>query len=539
MSGTTGADADGARSRGALLVIVLVHAALLAVAGVRNRHQIDPDGIAYMENAAHWAAGRFGDGIAGYWGPMLSWLMAPVQALTGDMLWSARFAMFASGVVFLLGSVAALRAMRLPPCGVVLGAVAAAVASVAWSVHVVKPDLLLGGLFGLASAWLLREDWADSRSAQVRAGLLLGLCYLAKPVGFALGLGVPLVFAGVSLACGRVDRRGAIRAAAGTLGGFAVVALPWVLVLSVHFGRPMFSTSGAINHAIEAPSERELYHPFFEGVVPPPQGRMSAWEDPSPDLYTPWSPFANWHNVSHQASLVRENLRHVQSHLRDLDLFGIGLLAVLAAFAFHRPWRENLRRDRWRWAAVPVLCVAGVYLPVHADDRRFFYAAYPFLVGGTIGMAGWLLGDRWRATRPRVIALAAVGIVFLGATTGRMVGALRGEEHQKAFEDLALRMEARGVRGTMVGADYWRGWYVAFFLRTPWYASDWSPTAQRLLDTGAEIAVLRRRSEAARRLETAFAADPRFHDLDAELFDTPEEAARCGMKLYRMEAEAR
>src|SRR5262245_36830863 len=59
-------------------------AVLLLLAGLQNRHMLNPDATAYIQLARDYASGQFGVAVTGYWGPMLSWLMAPMIAVLQD-----------------------------------------------------------------------------------------------------------------------------------------------------------------------------------------------------------------------------------------------------------------------------------------------------------------------------------------------------------------------------------------------------------------------------------------------------------------------
>src|SRR5512141_3166048 len=54
---------------------------LLCLAGWQNDHMLNPDGIAYLRIASYYAHGQTDLMISGYWGPLISWLMAPLLAL--------------------------------------------------------------------------------------------------------------------------------------------------------------------------------------------------------------------------------------------------------------------------------------------------------------------------------------------------------------------------------------------------------------------------------------------------------------------------
>src|SRR3546814_13679543 len=74
---------------------------------------------------------------------------------------------------------------------------------------------------------------------------------------------------------------------------------------------------------------------------------------------------------------VYENVVNAAGLVKSFDAFGLCLASVVLAFLLGRPWRESLRRDRWRLALVPVVLSVGVYLPVFAGTPRSYYFIFP------------------------------------------------------------------------------------------------------------------------------------------------------------------
>ena len=74
---------------------------------------------------------------------------------------------------------------------------------------------------------------------------------MAKAVALPVGVVVSVLLA----LCWRLgqaeNRQAAWRQLSQALGLFLLVALPWIITLSVKYDKPTFSTSGAIAHAIE------------------------------------------------------------------------------------------------------------------------------------------------------------------------------------------------------------------------------------------------------------------------------------------------
>ena len=104
-------------ARGEILstrIAFAVQAVLLLVSAFQHRDAINPDAIAYIQTARHYLEGNTDLMVNGYWGPLLSWLVAAAMVLVDDPLLAARLAMAVSGGVFLAGCVTVLRCLGLP-----------------------------------------------------------------------------------------------------------------------------------------------------------------------------------------------------------------------------------------------------------------------------------------------------------------------------------------------------------------------------------------------------------------------------------------
>lgn len=88
-----------------LPVAAAVLAVGLCMSAIQNVHMMNADGIAYMRIAHYWATGQTGLMVSGYWGPLLSWLMAPWLWIGMEPLTAARVAMAISGFWFWVGMV--------------------------------------------------------------------------------------------------------------------------------------------------------------------------------------------------------------------------------------------------------------------------------------------------------------------------------------------------------------------------------------------------------------------------------------------------
>ena len=540
--------------------IFAVQAVLLAVAGWRNLHQLNPDAIAYLRIAGYYAGGQVDLAVTGYWGPLLSWLMVPLLKAGVAPLVAARVVMAVSGVVFLCGAMAVFRAFRLPRAALLTGAWMAMGWSVFWSVRHITPDLLMAGLVALAvsatveavlapcrrlgvavsspsaseeAATASRRHGSVARRA-IAAGMWWGLAYLAKAVALPLAV---LTTAGLALFA--LSGRGELRREIARRLGFvwlctALVALPWIGVLSLHYGKFTFSTTGPIAHALAGSGEQARYHPAMVTLHQPDAGRVTQWEEPSRMAYVHWSPFASGENFRHQLAVVAKNAatlvdwlwgvrwlsgaddpRGAARMLPGFDLLGLSLAGVVGGAVVLFTHRRRSTRVRWSWAAVPVLCLGGLYLPffVMAEDNRYFHAALPFVWVLVIGAWGWASRQHWEwAKRIRPTVFRVVDWAFLVPPVLWLAMAMFGIPNaaSHAAQELAAQLKAGGLRGPVAGSGLLpggrAGLYTAFVLGERWLGDDPQAGPAEFLAGGARMVVVRSGSRQAE----AFTLDSRW-----------------------------
>ncbi len=511
---------------------------LLAVAARNNRHMIGPDGVAYMRLASYYAKGQTQLMVSGYWGPMISWLMAPLMPIFRNPMDAARVVMGLSAVVFWLGGVTVLRALGIFPTGIVLGSWFVALASVSWSVQMITPDLLLGGLLCLAVSRMMSPRWTQSWKTQVGAGMLLGAAYLAKAVALPIALGVITITAILYLISGLTTVRPVLRSIGITLIGFVLLAAPWIVVLSLKYQRFVFSTTGPIAHAILPPPNLNQGHPV--ALIRPEPGRITWWEDPQNDLYAEqkWSPFQSRAYAKHQLKIMYRNFEVILKYFWSFDWLQLGFCSALLGLLVHTPWRQNLQAQRWRWAGGFLACIAGVYLPFSSDLERYFYPGYPFLIAAAMGMMVWLISHAQEKNNfPRIIVICLLVISFGNPIRLILPVALRGLDYAPGIytQDLAARLEAAQVHGPIAGVgeppNPWQGEYIghylAMFTNQPYFGSERVADAVKLKSSGARLIVLDRHLP-----HGELEQDPSFRDLDSELFGSKQEADQYPLKAF-------
>jgi len=363
-----------------LLFIFLGQAALLVAAALQNLNVIEPDAVSYLRTAQHYLDGNTRLAVNGYWGPLFSWLLVPCLALGAAPLTAARIVMGASAVVFLFGSVRLFKVMLWQPSRVLLSSALTGIFTAYWSVSTITPDLLMSGLLLLGISKTIEDDL--KRRQALAAGLFYGFAYLAKSVALPVSLVLMILLPNLRVAVGSQPVRTCLRRESWTLLGFTLIALPWIILLSRHYGYPTFSTAASINHALVGPGDLAPYHVMLHSYIVPQPGRISFGEDPDPRLYDTWSAFSNFAAFKYQLTVIKRNLIQILINFRSMDPIGLGLVSSLCGFFFSF---SRLHKEKWRLAAPLVAVTAGIYLPVYAEELRYYIICYPIFIAAAFG----------------------------------------------------------------------------------------------------------------------------------------------------------
>ena len=500
----------------------IARATLVVIAALQAwmfRHEISPDGVAYLDLSDAILRGEPGQLVNGYWSPLYPILIGFLRALVSptalsEPRWEFAIVHLANLIAFggaLLAFELFLRAaddagtrwgqtLLLSPFG--RGAAYALFAVGALDMISLKgpvPDLLLAAtcFAAFALALRLRGDPASRRSA-IALGAALAVGALTKSILFPLGV---VVLATLAWALGR-SGRGAVATAAGV---FVVVTLPWVVALSASLGQPSTGETGALNYAW-----------YVNGRQPPNSGVMPALAAPAESLPLDglavmpdgrgtnplWYDPARWHrDVRPTFSLSEQRPRLIHSagyYAYVLAPFVLMLVAVAVAARW-----SDLRLAWERTYLVVVPCLAGVaaYSMVYTTSR---YIA-PFLVAGCVVVGAAfprrapLAVSRLLIAMPlTLVALLAIsplrGRLWLSAGAALTVGAWLALRRDDASDERGHRLRRLFAIAVIVAAALPGLLMGAAAMRTP--SSDPNPqwtTAQRMMTSipsGSSIAVM-------------------------------------------------
>lgn len=347
--------------------------------------------------------------ISGYWSPLYSWCMAPLIHFGIDDLTAGRVVLVTGGTIYLLAvfgvvcrsHVADERRNRMITAAVMAVAVLQAAT---WVTRMMDPDLLADGLlfcyfYVVLDPLLPQKPWRA-----LPGGIAAGLAYLGK--GYMLPFTLVHLPATLLLRwwiARRSEKTGpGLRRWAVTwiafLVGQAVVAGPWIAVLTSHYGHLTFSTAGAANHANMGPGA------FGNDPLWNPGIAADFIADPhfAPD----WSPLQDSEHFLQQLKVLVYNANSCIPFLLPWAALG-GIFAVVARIRRRRFTEQAVPHDGFPglgWCALTVFLYCGGYCLINLESRYIVPVTAPLLCLGAMRIVSGVfcsLGTRTEETRPR------------------------------------------------------------------------------------------------------------------------------------------
>ncbi len=441
-------------------------------------HVLNPDAVSYISIARHYSEGRFGIAVNAYWSPLFSWLTAPWLALGMPPLTAARVALALAGMSAVVGLALLCRAMRLrsPLFLLVLGV---SVPIFLWMTFaVITPDLPATAILLFYFAILFSPDVLGHPARAAAAGGVGAIAYLAKSYVLPFVVVHLLLLSAAAWVAERDRSRRSVilRSWLAAMAATAVVAGPWVALISLRSGSFTISTTPRYVRNVRDPQNRgaKLLRRGFEEPAHP--RAVSCWEDPG-KLSMPHesSPFESGRALRRQAAICARNVRRA---FEALCMFScalpvlLGMLCVLSI----RPFRGWIR---YRWLSLTVLSVAlycGGYILTYVRPR-YLWPIWAVLLAG----AGALLSRMFRRgilrRRSARIAAGFLFAVFFAVYPVRALVRGNGEglKAWRVFETLRRTETPEGRLAS--NRRFQESLYLAFHLGCPYLGAfdpEWS-----------------------------------------------------------------
>jgi hypothetical protein len=373
---------------------------------------LNADGTSYISIAEKYARGDFRNAVNGYWGPLLSWLMAPLIALGVGSFAAARIVILAAGLPLLwsIRRISAILEIEEPLSSLLL--FAALPVGLYMAFTMITPDFLVTAILLVYLAVFLEERFPRSLMSGAACGVLGALAFLAKPFAFFFFLAHFCAGTAIRFLSRRspAERRRLLSAGLLGLVVFAVLAGAWIGVISLKYGHFLINAAGRYNLAYLRPGSPG--QPIQTGgFLPPPNATAaSAWEDPEFLALTDWSPMRTPRDRAYYAGMLRRNVVDFVRGLGDFSPLGslIFILALgAAAMAAVRRFSSRPINRLMALAGTMVLYSLGYGLLLF-EDRYLWFDDFLLMI-----IAAGLLAYFFSRSRARRWLGAAAGIPVL------------------------------------------------------------------------------------------------------------------------------
>ncbi len=465
-----------------VLIVALLVLLSAAVQAWATRYEMNEDGTSYVEVAAMYLHGPWTAAINPYWNPLYTWLLALALSrnaqggvadyASAHLINFVLFLICAVALAFFLGELRKSQRRLFDPtlygelpqwawfllgCALLISC-SLDLITLVW----VGPDLLLSSLvFGALGAALRTQRHRPGENRILTwcgLGILLGLCYLAKPVGLIvaalLGLGV--------LVSARAQRVAGWQWAPAVLL-FACLVVPYIAFISAKAHRLTISFNGPLTylfvtvgepygypHGVPLPPGSALLHPpqrlFAKpaayGFASPVPGSIPIWFDTSywyEGVKIPFSPRGQ----------IRQLVKNVRTAARIVLIRQAALcVALLGLLLTFRNGRELLVSLLRQWVVtVPLVCLLLLQFLFNLEGRLIA----PYLTAlwaCVLGSFRPRLGHQYAGVLQPFVVAASIFLVInvvsqVGTDAANAVRGVSTEFQHSTAEDRAI---AAGMR---------------------------------------------------------------------------------------------
>lgn len=358
------------------------------------RHQINPDGISYIQVAREYAGLHLKTAINGYWSPLLSWLLVPFIWIGVDPLLAFRFINLSLVLGIIGGLLYIVNRLKAPPSRTIQFMFASSLGLTfgTWATTIVTPDILSGTVLLVTFGLLYQYLKTKSLIVASALGTSLALLYLSKSIGLYMAIAIVGILALYEFRRFKRITRPTIIATA----IFAIICTIWIGLISVKYETLTISTAGNYNLAMQGPTHPS--HPIaLQGSLETHSSRaIWAWDDPSYFKLPTWSILENIpYYLGHVAMMTGFTITYV------LQLSPLFLLGALAFFVTKKDRPSNLTSIG---LAATSLIVLAIYSLLYVESRYLWIIAIPIMTIGGLLFAQQKL--------PRAPTLGILGVIF-------------------------------------------------------------------------------------------------------------------------------
>jgi len=441
-------------SRRVFLLALILYAILGLFFLYFYRYQLDPDGVSYISIAEKYASGDFRHAVNGYWGPLLSWLLAPFLLLGIPPLISTKLLSLCIGALAIVGfrSLSYTFQMSENIRRVLVFSVVLIVLQ--FAMWIFTPDLLLTCILLYYFNVIFRADYAERAHKGALCGAIGAIAYLAKSYGFAFFLLHFFILNCLHYLGSRTreNKRKVLRNYILGLAVFCVLTGLWVSIISNKYSKLTIGLAGKYSWEVVGPESKGHPVHYVGFLEPTNETAISGWEDPSYIKMTPWSPFESWNYFLYE---LRHILRNVRAIVETCISFSPLSVAIVLGYVLicTMPVSKVFFRGEALYPLITMFIYAAGYTLFLVHHRYLWVVCLLLLLMGGHLLHRLFANEFFNTTRRRIAMMFFV-LSFVAIPLAQL---LRDMNVGKRIYTLNRRLEKWcNISGRVASNENWR-----------------------------------------------------------------------------------
>lgn len=435
------------------------------------RYQINPDGVSYISIAEKYAHGDFKDAINAYWGPLISWLIAPFLYFGFPALLSVKIlslligAILFPGVYLLTKQIEILDSIKK---GLFITLIPI---TLYYSFTVITPDLLLTCILIFYFGVIFNPQYGNNPYKGILCGCLGAFSYFAKAYAFPFFLLHFFIFNALHYykASFRRERKKVCKNFILGVCVFLAISSLWIYALGRKYKMFTIGTTGSFSYSYCGPaysSDQAKANTYRDLFTPPNETAISIWEDPPLVNLISWNPVDSLENFRYQLLMISRNIyKIIVMFAKFTLLFFAIILGYLLLYLI--PVNKQGFKNQKTYPLLTFFLYPLGYIPIVIDEIRYLWLANILLLLMGSHLLSVLLRSDFFNHAKRKFAIVVFALSFLVLPIKEL--AINFNSGKDIF-DLSRILEPYNIKGSVVSNDLWpHTLYLSYYLGNQYY----------------------------------------------------------------------
>lgn len=406
-------------------------------------HQVDPDGIAYINEAKLFFSGGFITGLNGCWSPLFPLMLSPFVKLGVDPLLLCRLfnGLFSCLLLLSVNGLVKKFKVNYPFCLILLPFVICTI-TLSMTFHLLGPDILQTLLLTVLLNILLHKGFFEKKTRIVLAAFIGALCYFAKAYNFS----IIILFFGVVFflhyfkSVKSVFSFFIVKKIAFFYLFFLLFCSPYIIAISIKYKRVTISTASAITmHKSLEPLD---YYSSKDLFIPPPSVySLASSDDPSLTSPTHINLFTSKHYFFKSIKIFFATIIEYTKVLNAISFTSVAIILFFIFYFFKEYEKNELKKNL---LAFTLLYPIGYFL-IAIEWRYVWINTFTLLV-----MLVILLGDFYKRnvfTKPVLYLLTFFSLLSFCIAP---ITSIRKNNLGETAYQISADLKKNGIQGNFI-----------------------------------------------------------------------------------------